>query len=102
MQCVNIIDIIIYCQILSQKAVHAIPANNDSWGTSPERKKIESAHLRDKTLLRQIQGKICTFSTYVLNLSRDGLFEKPQYELKLDLVCLVVCLCSFEIFIDLW
>ena len=34
MQCVHIIDIIIYCQILSQKAVHAIPANNDSWGTS--------------------------------------------------------------------
>lgn len=38
----------------------------------------------------------------MLNLCSDGLFEKPQYELKLDLVCLVVCFCSFEIFIDLW
>ena len=37
-----------------------------------------------------------------LSSSSDGLFEKPQYELKLDLVCLVVCFCSFEIFIDLW
>lgn len=34
MQCIHIINLIIYRQILSQKAVRAIPANNDSWDTS--------------------------------------------------------------------